>query len=267
MSPVRPPEPFELRLNDTLKAGAATSPYVLLAEPDRIHQTVVARLFGLMGHAVDVVPSGQTALERWRSAHVDLLLVSPGLSDMQGRTLVDRVRTHEAALSRARTPIVAVGASAARLGDLDGALDWPLHGKTLQAALSACLHPTSLLLRPGPSRPGPAVDFAVLHRMVGGDESVQREFLQCYLSSAQEQARHLRRAYQRGDVRLAAALVHKLRVASMSVGAVELGELCAEMEAPPLSDFGGVELTHERFNRTFEAAVACIEQHLEEGRT
>jgi len=186
---------------------------------------------------------------------------------MEGRTLVGRVRAHEAALSRARTPIVALGANAAQLGDLDGALHWPLHGKALQATLSACLPPSSLLLQPGPSRPGPAVDFSVLHRMVGEDNDVQREFLQCYLISAREQARHLRKAYERGDARQAAALVHKLRVASMTVGAVELGELCAEMEAPPLSDFGGVELTHERFNRTFDAAVACIERHLEEGKS
>ena len=109
---------------------------------------------------------------------------------------------------------------------------------------------------------GAVVDLRVLQRLVGDDPGVVCEMLRDYLASAQEQAGLLRRAYRLGDPRQVAALVHKLKSASLAVGALQLGELCAAMELPAQTDFDAVGNDHARFNHVFDATVAAVQAHL-----
>jgi CheY-like chemotaxis protein/HPt (histidine-containing phosphotransfer) domain-containing protein len=247
---------------------------ILLAEHDRINQQVITRLLVLLGHDVVTASTGRDALVRWRSGGVDLMLVDMKLPDLEAPAVARTVRLVEAAKGRSRTPIVTLGGEAPGTeplcppsGDIDGALAKPLQIKTLQAVLARCLavSPRHAPVATPTSSSGepPVVDLSVLHRLVGDDPAVVREILLDYLESAREQARELRRAYRKGDVRLVGGLAHKLKSASLAVGALLLGELCAEMELPAQSDFGTAELEHARFDRVFDAAIQQIETYLE----
>ncbi|MEQ1807325.1 MAG: response regulator [Burkholderiaceae bacterium] len=252
---------------------------ILLAEHDPINRQVIVRLLDLIGHEVHTAQTGREALQRWHVGGIDLLLVDMNLRDMEGLALARKLRLVEAAKGKARIPIVMLGgdppkpdmartgAGHYRPGDIDATLAKPVQIKQLQAALARCLkaaHAQPLAAAAAPRHNVETqVDFETLHRLVGTDPEVVREILLDYLNSAREQAAHLRSAYRRGDVRQVGALVHKLKSASLAVGALALGELCADMELPAQSDFGTAELEQARFDRVFDAAVSCIEDYLE----
>jgi HPt (histidine-containing phosphotransfer) domain-containing protein len=75
-----------------------------------------------------------------------------------------------------------------------------------------------------------AIDVRVLAALVGDDATVIREFLNDFHTSARQINHQLHTANATGDALAAGALAHQLKSAARSVGAVRLGEICAEME-------------------------------------
>ena len=57
-----------------------------------------------------------------------------------------------------------------------------------------------------------------------------QELLFDYRASAQRSGSELRRAHAANDVRQLGAIAHQLKSSSRSVGALTLGDLCAELE-------------------------------------
>jgi two-component system sensor histidine kinase/response regulator len=109
----------------------------------------------------------------------------------------------------------------------------------------------------------PELDLDVLRRLVGDDEATVRELLTDFLDSASQEAQALVIALQGGDLREAAAIAHKLKSASRSVGALALGELCADLERhSAASDAQAVTPKLELFESTFCNAVLLIEAEI-----
>jgi two-component system, sensor histidine kinase and response regulator len=246
---------------------------ILLAEDDRINQQVIGRQLDLLGHDIELADLGKSALTRWREGGIDLLLLDMALPDLDGWKVARTMRLVEGAKGWRRTPIVSLSAAGtpvqpplASVNDIEASLTLPVSVKAMQAALARCLpagRKASEVSGPPRDTGPPDVDWSVLHRMVGDDPTIVREILGEFLTSAREQARQLRRAYRKGDVRLVGAMAHKLKSASLSIGALALGELCAEMELPAPSNFGTAELEHVRFDRVFNRAITHIESHLQ----
>jgi HPt (histidine-containing phosphotransfer) domain-containing protein len=106
------------------------------------------------------------------------------------------------------------------------------------------------------------LDLDVLRALVGDDEETVRELLSDFLDAASHEVQELQIALQAGDRRHVAAIAHKLKSASRSIGALALGELCADLERQPAdSDPRRVAPTLARFESTFCATVAQIEVH------
>jgi HPt (histidine-containing phosphotransfer) domain-containing protein len=74
------------------------------------------------------------------------------------------------------------------------------------------------------------VDVNVLKALVGDDPTVTSEFLKDFRTSSEKIAADLRGACQEGQAKIAGATAHKLKSSARAVGALALGELCAEME-------------------------------------
>ncbi|MEO7937834.1 MAG: Hpt domain-containing protein, partial [Burkholderiaceae bacterium] len=74
------------------------------------------------------------------------------------------------------------------------------------------------------------VDVDVLQQLVGSEPDVLQDFLATYLDAARRQSVELRSAVFGRDPRTARAVAHKLKSASRTVGAMALGELCAQLE-------------------------------------
>ncbi|HKR90545.1 MAG TPA: response regulator [Phenylobacterium sp.] len=85
---------------------------VLAAEDNPTNQLVLKTLLGQAGIDVHVVGDGEAAVEAWRGAHWDLLLMDIRMPVMDGLQATRAIRAAETAAGRRRTPIIAVSAEA-----------------------------------------------------------------------------------------------------------------------------------------------------------
>ena len=123
---------------------------------------------------------------------------------------------------------------------MDEYLTKPLQLHLLKAALRKWLpgdggntRPAELSAESSGAEPASAcvaVNLSVLQRLVGDDPQTVRELLSDYRASARQLAAELRAAGAVNDTRRVVAIVHKLKSSSRSVGALALGDLCAELE-------------------------------------
>jgi two-component system KDP operon response regulator KdpE len=75
-------------------------PRVLLVEDDPETRAALVRELTARGYLVDPAQDGRSALERWEAARPDVILLDLGLPDMDGLSVITRVRRD------AQTPIV-----------------------------------------------------------------------------------------------------------------------------------------------------------------
>ncbi|MDZ4255191.1 MAG: Hpt domain-containing protein, partial [Sulfuritalea sp.] len=107
--------------------------------------------------------------------------------------------------------------------------------------------------------PARALDVAVLRRLVGDDPAVLHDFLAEYARTAAQAVTALRAAAAAKDHAQIAAIAHKLKSSSRSVGALPLGDLCAELENTGKRNDGQAV---ERCMAQFETLFAEVEVEL-----
>ncbi|MDO8932624.1 MAG: ATP-binding protein, partial [Rhodocyclaceae bacterium] len=229
---------------------------ILVAEDNEINQKVILQQLALLGYAADVAGDGQEALERWQSGDYGLLLTDLHMPEMDGYELTEAIRAAEGGARR--IPIVALTANAlkgeaehCRTVGMDDYLSKPTPLADLGAMLGKWLPadavppaPTFNEAQP-PSPPAPppsrgrgwgegaqrdTLDISVLAALVGDDPATLRELLLDFRASATTIAAELSAACATSDAAQADALAHKLMSAARAVGALALGEICAELE-------------------------------------
>lgn len=262
---------------------------VLVAEDDPINQAVIQRQLRVLGLMADIVANGALALERWRNGHYEIILTDLHMDQMDGMALARAVRAEEAQRGLARTPIVALTASVVLTDEdkrahsgIDAFLSKPVQLPMLKAEIvkwRAQGHRarTEHLNTPQVPLQGPAripasmeavemtlLDLKVLKDLVGDDDSILRELLLSYQQSAVQQAAEMREAFNRRDARQVGAIAHKLKSASRSVGAIPLGELCAELEKHQNdTDYNALSERLQRFNECMELTMASVQNALQ----
>jgi PAS domain S-box-containing protein len=254
---------------------------ILLVEDDEINQKVILRQLALLGYAAEVANDGEQALQLWRVGAYALLLTDLHMPRMDGYALVEAIRRAEAEEEAAPAqvaprgiPILALTANALReeavtvlAAGMDECLTKPIQLQVLDAALRRWLpeadsSPAPLAAIQEPSAcapPARAVDVSVLEALVGDDAETVREFLTDYLDSIRPAAELLRAACARGDAREVGAITHRLKSSSRSVGALALGDRCAELENASRAG-GRADLLLER--KAFELELHEVEMYI-----
>ena len=142
----------------TTKAGSEASARVapqspttlriLAAEDNPTNQLVLRTLLAQEGVELFLVENGAEALHAWRGSVFDLILMDIQMPVMDGLAAVRQIRTEEARLTAARTPILAVTANVMnhqlaeyRDAGMDGYVSKPIDVACLFSALNAALHP------------------------------------------------------------------------------------------------------------------------------
>jgi PAS domain S-box-containing protein len=246
---------------------------ILVAEDDAINQKVILRQLGLLGHAAEIAGDGREALALWRANRYALLLTDLHMPEMDGYELVETIRREEG--DGKRLPIIALTANAvqgeaarAKAVGMDGYLTKPLQLARLQAVLDSHFPVDESQAAATPvAAPEPAaeraraVDIDVLKGIVGDDPEIVRELLSDYQQSVGRLAAELRAHCDAGRGREAGAIAHKLKSSSRSVGALTLGDLCAELENAGKA--GDLALL-ANWAKQFDAALAAVEQSLDQ---
>jgi signal transduction histidine kinase/ActR/RegA family two-component response regulator len=119
---------------------------VLAAEDNSVNQLVLKTLLHQIGVEPCVVENGEQALEAWKNSPWDVILMDMQMPVMDGLTATRAIREAEAAMGRARTPIIALTANAmshqinqCRAAGMDGHVAKPIEAARLFAALEAAL--------------------------------------------------------------------------------------------------------------------------------
>ncbi|MDO8960404.1 MAG: ATP-binding protein, partial [Rhodocyclaceae bacterium] len=224
-------------------AAATDAPLVLVVDDNPVNRKLLARQLGLLGLRAATAENGQAALSLWRDGRYALVITDCHMPELDGYALTRAIRASEAVAARPRTPIFAWTANAlrdeiekCRAAGMDELLVKPADLAQLKQVLAKWLlivaearpeHP----LAPAPQAGSPpAVDVSVLAAQVGDDPATLREFLLDFRASAVGIAAELAAAIAAGDAPRVGALAHKLKSSARAVGALALGEICAELE-------------------------------------
>jgi signal transduction histidine kinase/CheY-like chemotaxis protein len=135
------------------KQTAAFKGSVLLVEDNAVNQKVAARILERMGCTVRIAEDGEKAVQAFREAQFDLILMDLQMPVMDGYGATHRIRELE---SDRRTPIVALSANAMNgqlerclAQDMDGFLTKPLEIPRLRETLERYGFADALLLARG----------------------------------------------------------------------------------------------------------------------
>ena len=223
---------------------------ILVAEDNEINQKVLRKQLTLLGFKADIVGDGQEALDATRRADYDLLLTDLHMPQMDGYELAAAVRVGEAAApaGQPRLPIVALTANAVK-GEarrcLDAGMDdymtKPVQLDTLKAMLTKWLAaPANDWSDPlhagnapaaGPPQPArPPADLGVLRSLVGNDPAVTRDVLALFGPSSLQAGTMIRQGVVDGRMEPVVAAAHSLKSSARSIGALQLGQTCADLE-------------------------------------
>lgn len=237
------PEIFDTRTTDALPGNLTPPPTVaqaraenrliLVAEDDSVNQKVVLQQLALLGYAAEVASDGAEALARWGDGGFALLFTDLHMPAMDGYQLAAEIRRLEGGGGN-RIPIIALTANAlrgeaarAKVAGMDDYLTKPVALARLREVLDAWLPRDEATSAFGPAH---TLDVAVLQRLVGDDPAVLRDFLSDYARTAAQAVAELRMAVAAKDHAQITTIAHKLKSSSRSVGALPLGDLCAELE-------------------------------------
>jgi CheY-like chemotaxis protein len=216
---------------------------ILVAEDNEINQKVILQQLMLLGQTADIANNGEEALQRWRSGDYGIVFADLHMPKMDGYGLTLAIRAEET--GSAHIPIIAFTANALKgeserclaIG-MDDFLSKPVQLQNLKIMLEKwrpvivsvpiIQELTSETL--GESAAYKVVDIEILKALIGNDEELVREFLQDFRASAAAIGAELCTKAQAGMGLEAAALAHKLKSSSRSMGAMELGDICEGLE-------------------------------------
>ncbi|MFC6673960.1 PAS domain S-box protein [Marinobacterium aestuariivivens] len=231
--------PLETEMTAPSVAEArAQGQLILIAEDDTINQKVILKQLELLGYAGEVARNGRDALNLWREGGYGLILTDLHMPDVDGFQLTRAIRQEEQGAHA--IPILALTANALR-GEKERALtagmnDYltkPVQLMELDQALQEWMPEADGLpveSQDSDGHDGAVIDIDVLEQLVGDDPDTIRELLQAYRDSVSEFSPQLEKSRQQGDVQQIESIAHRLKSSSRSVGALHLGDLCAELE-------------------------------------
>jgi len=217
---------------------------ILLAEDNEINREVMQEQLHLLGYAAEVAEDGVVALQMWRSGRYALLLTDCHMPNMDGFELTTAIRQEEKGL---RLPIIAVTANAMqgesdrcikhgmddylakplRLNELGGVLDkWLPREKLAEPCVEngTCLEKGITLNLSAL----PVWDELALMAIVGDNPRMHRRLLEKFLVNSRARMDEIQT--ESASSGLLARSAHALKSAARTVGAMQLGELCQEME-------------------------------------
>ncbi|MBW3549569.1 MAG: PAS domain S-box protein [Proteobacteria bacterium] len=263
----------------TVAEARARGQLILVAEDDTTNQKVLLRQLELLGYAAEVAGDGVEALRLWRGGSYALLLTDLHMPRLDGYGLTSSIRREEA--GGRRMPILALTANALRgeasralAAGLDEYLTKPMQLPVLREVLNKWLPLDVGTGRSADADPLPepdaqaarrVLDVSMLRGVVGDAPETLRELLADYQQAASQAVANLHAALEADDIKEIGVITHRLKSSSRTVGALPMGDLCAELEnASRVADKAGVKRAMGQLAPALAELQASIEQALEE---
>ncbi len=264
---------YSRKTTPSVAEAESTGQLILLAEDNEINREVIQEQLHLLGYASEVAVGGCEALQRWRSGRYALLLTDYHMPNMDGTQLTAAIREEEPLGTH--FPIIAVTANAMQ-GELerclekgiDDYLSKPLRLNKLGAMLAKWLPQaeseektmtdTNFKIPQITDTPTVVWDATMLTQMIGDNPAMHRRLLDIFLSSSEKHVAEINAAVAANNAVTVAEVTHKLKSAARTVGALQLGELCQELETAALT--GKMQDTRTRATGLNGIFLAVTEQ-------
>ena len=234
----------------TVREMRADGAHVLLVEDNITNQQVALSILKKLGVQVEVVASGQEALDLLEKTDYDLVFMDVQMPGMDGLETTQAIRSRSVGARNDRIPVVAMTAHALQ-GDrerclaagMDDYVAKPVTPQSLAAVLGKWLpSPVSHVQIPHSgggqliqNEAGLSVTLTVFdrqafaHRMMG-DIQLAREIMECFLESVPQQIQGLAECLRDEDNVAAERQAHTLKGASASVGGEALRAVAGAIE-------------------------------------
>ncbi|ENZ8492064.1 response regulator [Klebsiella pneumoniae] len=215
-----------------------TGLHILLAEDNLVNQKVARRLLEQLGHRCEVVSNGREALERWRAACWDLLLIDLQMPEMDGETAIRLLREETPALGRQHQPTIAMTAHAMQ-GDrerclamgFDGYIAKPVSLEALREAIARVGAAEDSGLEEEKGLP----DEAHLLKQCADDPELVEELLGLFAEGLDAATSALTHAIDANDRETLRRTAHKLRGEAVTLGFQRLAGVLQQLESQATS--------------------------------
>ncbi len=261
---------------------------ILLAEDNETNREVIQEQLRMLGYTSDIAGDGIEAFKMWQNGHYALLLTDCHMPNRDGFELATLIRNSEA--EGTRLPIIAVTANIVQgeierciASGMDDYLSKPLRLDELERILNKWFpqaltqHAQSVIAGELESQqaqdtiaavkdeipaiiPLPAIwDASILPQLIGNKPEMIQRMLQKFLLHARDQVSAI--AAAPGDTERVMDMAHKLKSAARTVGAMQLGQLCQDMEsAGAAGDAHKCAASASLLEETFLAATQKIQE-------
>jgi signal transduction histidine kinase/DNA-binding NarL/FixJ family response regulator len=210
---------------------------VLVAEDSPVNQLLAIRLLDRCGFRADVAVDGRAALDAFERGGYAAILMDCQMPDLDGYEATREIRRREAG-SGAHIPIIAMTANSMAQdrercleAGMDDYVSKPIRPTLLAEALERWIEsPEQPATEDGSERPSELLDDETLTELRELHGGGLRELLELYLDDVASQMPRLAAALQRGEVQSVALSAHRLKGASLAVGALAVSAIAAELE-------------------------------------
>lgn len=232
---------------------------VLVAEDNSTLRLLSAQVLSKLGHHTTVVANGKQALEAVHRESFDVVLMDVHMPEMDGLEASRRIRAAGDGISQPRIIAITAGVTTQDRDDclaagMDGFVTKPFTPRDLRAAFDS-LETDG----PAPASAAPATnDLSALDDLGAKNKA---DVLRTFLVSSAEDVQQLSDAVSRRDGARAVAVSHRLRGASLAIGAHRLAEACSRLELSPPEDVLDLDRLAEIVD-AHEQAVREIEREL-----
>ncbi len=202
-------------------------PLILLVEDNPTNQLVAQTLLEQLGCRVHVVANGAEAIEALERVSYSLVFMDCQMPVKDGFEATRDIRRREGSLGM-HTPIVAMTANAMEsdrekclLSGMDDFISKPLKYMDLSNILNATLE----------KKQNSAVDWTVLSELAKNTNPVVvKRLIQSFLTTLPQTLGHIEKAITEENGKELGRWAHQLKASSASLGALELSDLCHQLE-------------------------------------
>lgn len=211
---------------------------ILLAEDNQINQKVAIKILNTAGYKVDAVCNGKEAVLAVKKGEYSMVLMDIQMPEMDGYTATKEIRGFQNQVSN--IPIIAITAHALR-GDKEKCLSAGMNDYISKPIIAnqlinildkwANINHASPPKKAEAGIPGSDIfDFDHFEKISVSDKEFQRELMESYFSDIESRIGKLDNYITIKDIQHAINEAHTIKGASLSIGALKVGELALAVE-------------------------------------
>jgi PAS domain S-box-containing protein len=237
------------RIAPSVQDAQAEDTLLLVADDHPTNRLVLVRQLASLGYAAEAAEDGVQALALWRTGRFAAVITDCNMPRMNGYELAVAIRESERERGLGRAPIIACTANAlpsardlCMVAGMDDCLVKPADLATVGEVLDRWVP----LARGHVAAPPPAatvadsraaafasglLDTVLLTEISGDDPGAQAQLLAGFRQANEQDAKALRQAANAEDITPVVLVSHRIKGASLMMGATCLSDACGRIEA------------------------------------